>query len=143
MNYDSFIISRRPEYTSPSQTVPLLFCVICCHENLCLSKRCLANSLPLPVLRRCLPNSCLVNGHIPSQYVIHIFPFIHQLRSSLWNTVSLSLKHAKELNNAEMECEINITLNEPCVTFHSLIIYIYFFLSSPTWGLAPTLEHRA
>jgi hypothetical protein len=28
-----FISFRRPEYRSPSQTVPLLFCVICCSGN--------------------------------------------------------------------------------------------------------------
>jgi hypothetical protein len=48
-NYDSFIISRRPEYRSPSETVPLFFCY------------------PLP---RELICCCLANGHIPSKYYL-------------------------------------------------------------------------
>jgi hypothetical protein len=36
MNYDSFITSGRPKYRPPSQTAPLLFCVIRCHGNRCL-----------------------------------------------------------------------------------------------------------
>jgi hypothetical protein len=59
LNYDSFITSRQPEYRSPSQTVPLLFCVIRCQGNLRLPNCCLANGLPLPVFRRCLQNRCL------------------------------------------------------------------------------------
>jgi hypothetical protein len=35
-NEVSYITSRRPEYRSPSQMVPLLFCVIRCHGNLYL-----------------------------------------------------------------------------------------------------------
>jgi hypothetical protein len=41
---DSFITSRQPEYRSPSEMVPLIFCVICCSGNLCRS---LAYELPL------------------------------------------------------------------------------------------------
>jgi hypothetical protein len=66
VNYDSFVTSRQPECRSPSQTVPLLLCVIRCHGNLCLPKSCLAYELP--AFWRCYPKYCIANSHSPSQY---------------------------------------------------------------------------
>jgi hypothetical protein len=98
MNYDSFITPRWLEYRSPSQTVPLLFCVILSHRNLCLlifiametyinlwqcfdlhqrihcsvylclPNRCLANGLLLPAFRQCLPNRCLAMAILVTIY---------------------------------------------------------------------------
>jgi hypothetical protein len=70
LNYGSFITSRRPEYRSPSQTIPLLFYVIHCHGNLCLPNHCLANGLPLPAFRRCLPKRFLAMDYSTTIYTI-------------------------------------------------------------------------
>jgi hypothetical protein len=75
----SFITSRRLEYRSPSQTVPLLFSRchgnvfvnIRCHGNLCLATSYLTTGCPTVdcvTSRICLLRRCLENGHIPSKY---------------------------------------------------------------------------
>jgi hypothetical protein len=75
INYDSSITFRRPEYRSPSQTVPLLFFVLSV-----ATKR----SNPGPIVdcvtsRMCLQKRCLASGHIPSQYY-----FIYLLTTFLY-----------------------------------------------------------